>query len=104
MVVKINNYTMLEPSAFSCEWVMVGSTLTRQVTISWDRYPLASFKNVLARVFQSSPASYALNFLDPLTNLVNDVTVKPWSISAPVLSEADDGTQVLGPVVLVSRV
>lgn len=103
MVVKINNYTMLEPSAFSCEWVMVGTTLTRQVTITWDRYNLASFKNVLARVFQSSPASYALNFLDPLTNLVNDVTVKPWSISAPVLTEAADGTQVLGPVVLVSR-
>lgn len=103
MVVKIQNYQMQEPSAFSTDWVTVGTALVRQVTITWDRYAMASFKNVLARVFQNSPPSYTLNYLEPVSGVLADVNLKPFSISAPVLSEAADGSQILGPVVLVSR-
>lgn len=103
MVVKINGYQMQEPSAFSTEWVTVGAALVRQVTITWDRYAMASFKNVLSRVFQASPPAYVLNYMEPVSGALADVNLKPFSVSAPVLSEAADGSQVLGPVVLVSR-
>ena len=103
MVVKFNNYTIQEPASFASEWVTVGTTVTRQLTLTWDRYYLASFKNALTRVFQVSPPSFTVNFLDPVTNDLADLVVKPYEISAPVLSESEAGVQLLGPVRMVLR-